>query len=181
MVRLQTKGRETFDQEVVLSLEFSEILSEVTIDEYIFKVGLHPLLDGRCVLWFRDKRTNSDFEALGHFAKFDKRNVLFFISRYATSARLRSEIGLRRFEQRASGLTREFFIDIERKSMKNKDDAFRCLFNLDEEIDPDALALRRRIMAQKFHPDMGGDHQTMTLINQAYEHLSERVAKNQGC
>jgi len=168
------------NQDVVLSLEFSEILSEVTIDEYIFKITLHPLLEGRCVLWFRDTRTKAEFEALGHFAKFDKRNVLFFISRYATSARLRSEIELRRFEQRAASLTPDFFTDIERKSLKNKDHAFRCLFNLDEEIEPDALARRRRIMAQKFHPDVGGDHQTMTLINQAYEHLSESASKNRG-
>jgi hypothetical protein len=179
MVQAKSKRKEESSQAGVLSLEFAEILSDVTIDEYIFKVSLHPLLEGRCVLWFRDTRTKSEFEALGHFARFDKRNVLFFISRYATSTRLRSEIELRRFEQRASGLTREFFTDIQRKRLKNKEEAFRCLFNLDEAIDPEALTRRRRIMAKKFHPDTGGDHQTMTLINEAYEHLSECFAKRE--
>jgi len=159
----------------VLDIEAAEVLSEITIDEYCFKVTVHPWIDGRCVLWFRNQCQRKQYEALGRFTHFDKRAVLFFIARYATSPELRHEIELRRFERQLDRLNDKFFDDIERHSRADKTAAFRSLFNLDTEIDPQALARRRRIMARKFHPDAGGDHRAMSLINEAYEHLSQTL------
>lgn len=169
-------GRKT--EAYFLDLDRSEVLSTISIDEFDFKVTLHPWLDGRCVLWFRDEREGLAFEALGHFTHFDKRNILFFVSRYATSEALRREIENRRFARRVDGLTRDFFVQVERLSRADKTAAFRSLFNLDAEIEADALARRRRVMVRKFHPDAGGDNETMSLINEAYEHLARTVAKS---
>lgn len=165
------------ERECILDLNQAEVLSDISIDSYQFKVTLHPWLDGRCVLWFRDESVNGRYNALGHFTQFDKRNVLFFIARYATSPDLREEIETRRFERQLDGLTRGYFDSVERKSRLDKTSAFRSLFNLDAEIDPDSLARRRRIMARKFHPDAGGDDKTMSLINEAYEYLASILPK----
>lgn len=171
-----TYGRK-HKKEFFLDLNRAEVLTEISVDDFQFKVTLHPWLDGRCVLWFRDESASSHYDALGHFTSFDKRNVLFFVARYATSLELREEIENRRFERRLDGMNRDYFASVERLSRADKTAAFRSLFNLDTEIDPGALARRRRIMARKFHPDRGGDDETMTLINEAYRHLAETVAK----
>lgn len=163
--------------EYYLDLNQAEVLTEISIDSHQFKVTLHPWLDGRCVLWFRDESINGRFNALGHFTQFDKRNVLFFVARYITNPELREEIENRRFARQIDGLTPNFFDQVERKSRLDKTAAFRSLFNLDAEIDPDSLARRRRIMARKFHPDAGGDDKTMSLINEAYEHLASTLPK----
>ena len=163
--------------EYVLDLNRAEVLTDISVDNYQFKVTLHPWLDGRCVLWFRDESVNGRYDALGHFTQFDKRNVLFFVARYTTNPDLREEIENRRFARQLDGLTRSFFDQVERKSHDDKTAAFRSLFNLDAEIDPESLARRRRIMARKFHPDAGGDDKTMSLINEAYEHLASTLGK----
>ena len=160
-----------------LDLNQSEILSEISIDSYQFKVTLHPWLNGCCVLWFRDESINGRYNALGHFSEFDKRNVLFFIARYTTNPDLREEIETRRFARQLDGLPPGYFDQVERKSRLDKTAAFRSLFNLDAEINPDALARRRRILASKFHPDAGGDDKTMSLINAAYDHLIATLPK----
>ncbi len=164
-------------QEFVLDLNSAEVLTDISIDDFQFKVTLHPWLDGRCVLWFRDESAAAQYDALGHFTQFDKRNVLFFVARYATSQDLREEIENRRFERRLNGMTPEFFANVERISRADKTAAFRSLFNLDAEMGTEALARRRRIMARKFHPDRGGDDETMTLINEAYRHLAQTLTK----
>lgn len=156
-------------------MDVSEVLSTITVDDYQFRVTLHPQFAGCCVLWFRDARVNESFDALGRFTQFDKRSVLFLIARYTTNPALRREIDNRRFERRVAGWTREHITDIVRRSQRDREDAFRSLFNLDEEIDHDSLARRRRIMARKFHPDVGGDTECMSIINTAYEHLASQV------
>ena len=163
--------------EFVLDLNQAEVLSEISVDSYQFKVTLHPWLDGRCVLWFRDESVNGCYNALGHFTHFDKRNVLFFVARFATSPDLREEIETRRFARQLDGLTRGFFDQVERKSRFDKSSAYRSLFNLDAEIDPESLARRRRMMARKFHPDAGGNDEIMSLINEAYDYLSSSAAQ----
>lgn len=171
MIAESTIYRGSKNKRLFIDLEQSEVLSDISVDEFDFKVTLHPWLNGRCVLWFRDIRSGCEFEALGHFTNFDKRGILFFIARYSTSGELREEIEHRRFERRVDGLTRDFFSQVERMSRADKTAAFRSLFNLDTEIDPNALARRRRTMVRKFHPDAGGDNDTMSLINAAYDHL----------
>ncbi len=163
--------------EFFLDLNRSEVLTDISVDNFQFKVTLHPWLNGRCVLWHRDVNASTHFVALGHFTQFDKRNVLFFVARYATSDELREEIENRRFVRRINGLTRGDFDQVERRSRNDKTAAFRSLFNLDRDIAPDALARRRRIMARKFHPDAGGDDNIMALINEAYEHLAGTIAQ----
>jgi len=159
----------------MIALNYTELLSEITIDHYYFKITWSPILKNACILWFRDAQASRSFEALGQFSQFDKRAVLDFIVRYSTSAELRVEIDARRFERKVASLPPHFFKSIEKLSVKDKERAYRHLFSLDDEIRPQTLAARRRIMARKFHPDAGGDHHKMTLINQAYDFLSTRA------
>lgn len=157
----------------LLSLDLSEVLSEVTVDDHRFVVTTHTIIDGCCILWVRDARTRQPYQALGRFTCFNKRDVLYFIARYTTSPELRQEIDLRRFERKLDSIPLTFFEGIEQYSKSDRTAAFRSLFDLDEEIAPEALARRRRIMARRFHPDAGGDHHAMSLINEAYEHLTQ--------
>jgi hypothetical protein len=159
-----------------MNLDYSEILTEVAVDHYSFKATWCPLRKDACILWFRDRLVSPTFEALGQFSRFDKRNLLIFIARYATSDALRREIDHRRFERKIAGLPPAFFREIEHLSRHDKARAFRHLFDLDSQIDPGLLDRRRRIMARKFHPDAGGDGAAMALINQAYEFLTETPA-----
>jgi hypothetical protein len=154
-----------------IDLQSMEILSEISIDHFEFKVTCNFIINGACVLWVRDTRTSELFAALGRFTRFDKRNVLFFVSRYVTSNKLRTEIENRRFESKVSGLPQQFFTTIEKLSVKDKETAYRQLFDLDSEIDSESLKRRRRIMSKRFHPDAGGDDRTMSLINEAYDFL----------
>ncbi|NLG34836.1 MAG: J domain-containing protein [Lentisphaerae bacterium] len=172
MISSSSSPRSGTPDNFFLDLNQAEVLTDISIDSYQFKVTLHPWLDGRCVLWFRDESINGCFNALGHFTQFDKRSVLFFVARFATSPELRAEIENRRFARQLDGLTRHFFDQVERKSRLDKNAAFRSLFNLDADIDPGALARRRRMMALKFHPDAGGNDEIMSLINEAYDYLS---------
>jgi hypothetical protein len=158
-------------------LDFAETLCEVTVDDYAFKITWSPVHRDACILWLRDTRLQGPFEALGQFSQFDRRNVLFFIARYTTSEDLRAEIDNRRFVRRIEGLPQKFFRQIEQMSARNREQAYRHLFSLDEQIDPKRLAARRRIMARKFHPDAGGSHEDMVLINEAYEFLAEVAAR----
>ena len=154
-----------------VEMGYTETLMEVSVDDFEFKATWNSLQKDVCVLWFRDARNGPAYEALGKFSTFDKRRVLFFVARYATSESLRLEIDHRRFEQRVAGLPHDFFREIERLSREDKARAFRHLFDLDSQIDPNSLDRRRRVMARKFHPDAGGDNEAMSLINQAYDFL----------
>jgi hypothetical protein len=149
----------------------------VSIDEYQFKATWSPIRKESCILWFRDTRVSDAFEALGQFSQFDKRDILFFISRYVTSSALREEIDGLRFERRIKGLSPTFFREIEHMSDRAKEKAYRHLFNLDSQMNSLSLSDRRRIMARNFHPDVGGDNATMTLINQAHDFLAEAAAR----
>lgn len=158
-------------------MDFSEILSEISIDHFQFKVTWSPIRKNSCILWFHDDRVSRTFEALGQFSTFDMRNILFFIARYVTSSDLREEIDGLRYERRIEGLSPTFFREIERMSAGDKRKAYRHLFNLDDQMNNLSLATRRRIMASKFHPDAGGDTTTMSLINQAHDFLSKTSAR----
>ena len=160
----------------VISLEEAEILSEVSIDNFHYKVTLNPVEQGSCILWFRDSLLSNVFEALGKFTHFDKRNVLDFIVRYSTSMDLREEIEKRQFERRLENLPPSFFETLERLDGQAKEMAFRNLYDLDNIIEARELARKRKIMARKFHPDAGGDTRAMTVINEAYEFLSTRAS-----
>jgi hypothetical protein len=161
----------------VVELDLTEVLTEITVDDYHFMVTMHTAIGGNCVLWMRDHRTRKPFEALGRFSTFDKRGVLFFIARFTTNPDLRTEINNRRFERKLESLSMQFLDDIERNSKADRTAAFKNLFDLDDEIDHSALAKRRRLMARKFHPDAGGDHRAMSIINEAYEFLTANAPR----
>jgi hypothetical protein len=165
-----------FQASPLVVMDYAEILSEVTIDNYHFKVTWSPIRKNSCILWIRDSRLAKVFEALGQFSEFDKRNVLFFISRYVTSNELRQQIDSLRFERRIAGLSPTFFREIERMSAHDKQKAYRHLFDLDDQMHTLSLSARRRIMARKFHPDIGGNNDTMALINQAHDFLVDTSA-----
>ncbi len=157
-------------------MDAAEVLSEVAIDNFQFKITRSPVATEACILWIRDTGLASCFEALGQFSEFDRRNILFFIARYVTSPALRAEIDAQRFERKIAGLAPTFFREIERMSGRDKEKACRHLFNLDDQMNTLSLSSRRRIMANKFHPDVGGDHFAMVMINEAYEFLSRASA-----
>jgi hypothetical protein len=164
-----------FEPTQIISLERAEILSEVTIDNFHFKVTLNPVEKGSCILWFRDSYLDELFQALGKFTHFEKRNVLDFIIRYSTSVDLREEIDKRHFERRLDNLSPAYFKVIESLDGHAKETAYRTLYDLDDIIEKRELAKKRKIMAKKFHPDAGGDHKAMTVINEAYEYLLNRA------
>ena len=155
--------------------EFCEVLSEVRIDNLSFKVTWHPFSSESCILWFNDCYVDERFEALGQFSNFEKRRVLDFIVRYATNPELRDEIDRRRFVRRVNVLPTTFFEDVERMSVKDRDQAFRRLFDLDAEIEKKELAMKWRVMAKRYHPDAGGDDRAMRIINEAYEFLLDQT------
>ena len=162
--------------DTLIAMESAELLSEVTIDDYHFKVTLNPIDISTCIIWFRDTRITELFEALGKFTHFDKKKVLKFIVRYVTSPDLREEIHKRRFEKRLESLPPEFFRNVKYIPDSKKELAYRDMFNLDVIIEKRELDKKRRIMAKKFHPDAGGDHKTMSVINEAYEFLMDRAS-----
>lgn len=159
----------------MIDLEYSEILSEVSIDHFQFKVTWSPLNQEACILWFMDSRVSELFEALGQFSSYNQRNVLEFITRYVCSEALRKEIDALRFERRVDNLSPSFFREIERLSASDKEQAYRSLFNLDDIIAKQDLSKRRNIMAKRFHPDAGGDVKVMSIINEAYEYLVKQI------
>ncbi len=152
------------------------ILTRITIDNHCFLVTRPPALGECCILWIRDDDWMSDFEALGRFSEYDQRRVLEFVIRYVTNPRLREEIGKKRFECHMNGLVPA---DLQRiAELEDEEErlrAFRSLFNLDSVIDEAVdLNWKKRVMARKFHPDRGGDNDSMSLINEGYDHLSRQ-------
>lgn len=159
----------------LITLEEAEILSEVSIDNFSFKVTLNPIEKSSCILWFRDVHVGELFEALGKFTHFDKRNVLDFIVRYSTNIQLREEIDKRKFERRIDTLSPAFFKMLEQLDGHAKETAYKNLFDLDHIIEKRDLVRKRKIMAKKFHPDAGGDTRAMSVINEAFEYLNSRA------
>ncbi len=164
-----------FDAGSLIAMENAEILCEASIDDYHYKVTLNPIEPDSCILWFRDARISLSFNALGRFSFFEKRKVLDFIVRYSTNAELRRDIEHKKFERRISNIAPSFFKTFHTLSPRQKEMAYRNLYDLDAAIEKGDLARRRRIMARKFHPDAGGDGQAMSVINEAYEYLLTRA------
>jgi hypothetical protein len=155
----------------VIHLNDCEVLSEIRIDAYHFKITWTPLFRDGCVLWFLDERVDEVYEALGRFSRFDRKRILDFVVRYTTSENLRREIEGRKFENRLGALSPSFFTRIRGLSQEQKVTAFRYLFDLDDAVEEHDLVRKRRIMARKFHPDRGGAPQAMSVVNEAYEFL----------
>ncbi len=146
-------------------------LLNVTIDNFYFKVTTNPFEQGSCILWVKDKQLGSDFDTVGKFSRFDKRVVIEFLARYATSVGLRKVIGMRKFERKLNNLSPDIFEKINKLSASQKSQAYRHLFNLDAVVEKHDLIKKRRLMIKRFHPDAGGDHLSMVVINDAYDHL----------
>lgn len=150
-------------------------LTEARIDNFLFQVTWNPFEEGACIVWMRDSDKEFIYNALGKFKSFDKRKALEFIVKYSTSPALREEIALRKFARRMEGLSLDFMRRIELMSKSDRDSAYRKLFDLDAaSVELSDLARRRRSMTKRFHPDAGGDHKAMSLINEAYDYLSKK-------
>ena len=156
-------------------VDYKDVLTKISIDHLAFQVTWNPLEAGSCILWYMDQLSHAQFTALGKFSSFDKRKVLEFAVKYATSPKLRDELAQRQFRKKVEGITISYFDHIEKLTLHDKELAYRNLFNLDSEIEKEALSIRRKIMVKKFHPDLGGDHRAMAIINEAYEYLSKRT------
>jgi hypothetical protein len=151
----------------------TEILTEMNVDNHHFQVTTNPCEKNSCILWFMDSHAHVAYTALGKFSSFDKRKILGFIVKYATSLRLRKEIDHRKFEAKVNFLDRGYFRSIETQSAANQGRAYRALFDLDSTIEKHDLTKRMRMLVKKFHPDAGGDTKSMALINEAYQYLLE--------
>jgi hypothetical protein len=162
-------------------MENCELLSEISIDDYKFKVTWSPVLKDSCILWFRDNRLTDQHEPLGRFSNYNQRRVLDFIARYCTSATLREHIDGRKFESRLNAFQESFFERVPYMSEREKMQAFKYIYDLDDEIEPRELSTKRRIMAKKFHPDCGGSTAAMSVINEAYNLLSSHAKDPLGC
>lgn len=161
-----------------MDLNYYETLTEVSIDSYSFKVTWSAALEECCILWMQDTDTMKQFEALGRFSQYDKRNILEFVVRYVTSQSLREEISKRRFSVYVENLSPAFFENIQKLEYKKKVEALSNLYNLDSVIDEVAdLRWKRGLMAKKFHPDAGGNNEAMALINEGYEILKSKKGK----
>jgi len=164
-----------FWEGLAMGQQYYEILTEIAIDNYRFQVTWSTASEDCCILWIQDMDAMDQFEALGRFSRFDKRNILEFVVRYVTNQSLREEISKRRFSVYIESLSPTFFQEIQRLGPEDRATAFNNLYNLDSVIDDAAdLAWKRRIMAKKFHPDRGGNKQAMTLINEGYEFLKAK-------
>lgn len=154
---------------------FEDTLTEIRIDDLHFRVT--PFRDpgnaDACILWFWDPDNLKTFQPLGQFARYDKRTVLEFITVFSTSRNLQKTIQQRQFERRLDAMSPRFFEKMGRAPDSEREKCYRYLFGLDDIVDSEELKRRRRIMARKFHPDLGGRHEYMSLINEAYEHLSQ--------
>ncbi|MCF8037872.1 MAG: hypothetical protein K9K79_01015 [Desulfohalobiaceae bacterium] len=154
---------------------YHETLTKIVIDNFRFKVTWSAASEECCILWVRDTDTMRQYEALGRFSRFDKRDILEFVVRYVTNFTLREEISKRRFALYIENLSPTFFEEIQKLNYQDKVTAFRNLFNLDSVLDEAAnLRWKRRCMAKRFHPDKGGDKTTMALINEGYELLKPK-------
>jgi len=161
----------------VIHCNFSETLTEVAIDNYDFKVTWNPIEMSSCILWFKDRHVSESFEALGKFSTFDKKAVLLFLANYMTNQDLRLEIEKKRFCRKIETLPTTFFREIETLKPREKALAYKNMFNLDSIINSDELKWKRRVMATRFHPDVGGNDEAMRVINEAYDYLSEQTGK----
>lgn len=158
-----------------MDLHYSETLTEIAIDNYRFKVTWSAAVENCCILWIQDTDIMDQYEALGRFSQFDKRNILDFVVRYITNQSLREEISKRRFSLYVESLSPTFFEEIQRLEYKEKVKALGNLFNLDSIIDEAAdLRWKWGLMAKKFHPDAGGSNDAMALINEGYEILKSK-------
>lgn len=162
-----------------MQFDESRVLTRVSVDNYGFTLTEEVTGGGRCfILWVKEERSMVSFLPLGRFSAFDKRKTLDFIVRYVSSPALREELARRRFAHHLDSLSPDYFKDLcdslEGLSDNEKVVAFKDLFVLDSEIDaPVDLNWKRRYMAKRFHPDKGGDHEKMALINEGYRILKE--------
>lgn len=153
----------------------ADVLIDITVDTFHFRVTPAPWHAQACVVWFRRTDARSSFETLGQFSCFDRRSILEFVTRYSTNQRLRQEIEKRKFERRVQNLSQSYFESIAGMRTWQKSVAYRSLFNLDSAIEQPSLDTKRRIMARRFHPDMGGDNRCMTYVNEAFDYLAARA------
>lgn len=150
-----------------------DIITEITLDEFMFQVTSNPSEFGSCILWVRSINVNDDYRTLGKFKRYEKKKVLDFIIKYSSNEKLREEVREKRFARKLETLRLNDFAKIH--SSYEKEGAFKNLFDLDCTVRKDELAKRRRLMAKKFHPDRGGDNLAMSIINEAYSYLLSNV------
>ena len=149
-------------------------LTEARMDNFLFQVTWNPFEEGSCIIWMRDSDKEFIYNALGKFKAFERRKCLEFMVKYSTNHTLRAEIERRKFARKAEGLTLDFLRRMELMSKSDREAAYRKLFDLDvAAIELSELARRRRSMTKRFHPDTGGDHKAMSLINEAYDYLAK--------
>lgn len=153
--------------------DFSEILSEISIDTLDFRITWHPIEMDSCILWIRDTIHGETFAALGRFSNFDKRKIIEFIARYTTSHELRKHISRCIFEKKIDSVSPAFFKNVTKLDREAKIAAFRNLYDLDADLEIADLEWKRKVMAKRFHPDAGGDETSMKVINEAFDLLKE--------
>jgi len=147
------------------------LLMEMDHDNFRFQVSANPYEKNTCILWLTDKKKPGPFKALGKFSAFDRKKILDFAVRYSASKSLRDEVENKKFKVKLNSISLSYFHKIEKTIPSNRESAYRNLFGLDTKIERGNLSRRMKMMAKKFHPDLGGNTFAMTLINEAYNYL----------
>jgi hypothetical protein len=153
---------------------FSEVLSEISIDRAKFLVTWHPIEKESCILWFTESVENQPYEALGKFSRFDRKHLLVFVTRFLTEDSFREEIMQRRFQALVNGLTPATLAGLAHMSHTEKLHSFKSICNIDAEMDDRELKWKKRILTRRFHPDAGGDHVAMTVVNEVFDNIQRQ-------
>jgi hypothetical protein len=151
--------------------DFSEVLSEIAVDQSRFLVAWHPIEKDSCILWFTECIGSRPYEALGKFSRFDKKQLLIFVVRFLTECEFREEVLQRRFQAVVNGLSFAALAGLADMSYEAKIKAFKSICNIDNVMDSNELKWKKRILTKRFHPDAGGDHVAMTVVNEAFDHM----------
>ena len=152
------------------------VLTEMSIANLMFQVTANPFEKGTCILWMTDEKEPGPFRALGKFSGFDRKKILNFAVKYSTNKNLRDEVENKKFEVKLNSISLSYFHRIEKESAYDRENAYRKLFNMDTEIERQYLSKRMKMMAKRFHPDVGGNTRAMVLINEAYNYLLQYSA-----
>lgn len=153
------------------------VLAEMKIGSLCFQVTVNPSEKGSCILWHMDEKVPGPFRALGKFSGFDRRKILDFAVRYSGSKSLRNEVENKKFKVKLDSISLSYFHKIENTIPCDRESAYRELFDLGPEIEHQNLSKRMKMMVKRFHPDVGGSTLAMTLINEAYDYLMQRLAE----
>ena len=153
-----------------------QTLTEITVDKLKFRATRASDKTQGCILWVKDLNKQAAYKALGRFNQYDLAAIMSFITKYITQPDLRQDVERRKFMKHTEKLSDGFFNQLEPQLQRNRASAYKAIFDVRGRFDRDELRMKRRIMARRFHPDIGGNRKHMAIINEAYDFLTRPAA-----